>query len=71
MRPFGKGPLLSASDVDLRILWRRVAQIGEINRRMRETVQVCCSLAMARPRSSLHRVCAVRSCSRARLLHGF
>jgi hypothetical protein len=39
MTPGGKGPLLSAQDIDLALLWRRVQQIGEINRRMRETVQ--------------------------------
>ena len=35
-----KGPLLSAVEIDLRLLWRRLQQIGEINRRMRETVMV-------------------------------
>lgn len=35
-----QGPVVSAMDIDLQLLWRRLQQIAEIHRRMRETVQV-------------------------------
>ena len=41
-----QGPVVSAMDVDLRLLWRRLQQIAEIHKRMRETIQARRHLAL-------------------------
>ena len=36
----GKGPILTCDDLDTALLWRRVRQIQEIGKKMRETIRV-------------------------------